>query len=346
VHVTTNGSQIYVSTAQHSVFGYDVTRQVVAGKPTIDLREICKDDIARDGISHLEIDLPHGGQTYPKEATQSLQTATQSQQARDERALKILLGSDKRGQIFGLEVPKYRAYQTRASTVFEMQLPQSVIKFAKGKVRMPWYERETPVCGVLEDDIIGATTDGTIYHFTLLTNEARLLLKFLENLMRWNEIEDKIALLYPEDRTSDGKKAQMNEHERMLWPIQTVVIDPEFVPGAQGQRARRDQYSIDGELLVPLLEGEIGTSVKTLSSILHRDAKEWRRNQESRYHGNQVDAKTRKFVELVGKALGDEDVSVNVATLDGNGDRFMHRDTALAVVRCVHWLHEVMRPIL
>jgi hypothetical protein len=39
---------------------------------------------------------------------QSFDTVSQSQRAKDDSIVNILLGSDKDGQIFGLEVPRYR----------------------------------------------------------------------------------------------------------------------------------------------------------------------------------------------------------------------------------------------
>jgi hypothetical protein len=185
----------------------------------------------------------------------------------------------------------------------------------------------------LEDDILGAATDGTIYHFTLLDGKASLLLKFLENLVRWDELEDQISMLHLEQRSNGddhdmaGNGVQRDDGEAVDWPIQNIIIDPEFVPGAAGQRLRRDQYGVNGDLLEGFLGADAGTRLRCM---LDREGSS-SRAEESRYVGNQKEERWRKFVGLVEKVLG----------VGGT-----ENERGAAVEKCVVWLGELMRPVL
>jgi hypothetical protein len=327
VHITTRAPRIFVTTTRSSVLGYEFKEVLALGSQTPSLEQLFTDDISRKGITHIVVELEQPATSSPQ---QSFDTVSQSQRAKDDSIVNILLGSDKDGQIFGLEVPRYRTYQSAAPTIFELQAPQCVTKFSRGAVRAPWYERRKLVTGVLTDDIFGAATDGTIYHFTLLSEVASLLLKFLENLVRWDEIENQISMLRLEQQSVLGNDHSVIENEKIDWPVQNIVIDPEFMPGAAGHRVRRDQYGINGELLEPFL---LRNGDARLMSMLSRDEHETR-DEESRYVGNHQEMRWRKFCELVGRGLG------------ANTNPTPHNEQHAAVSKCVTWLREVMRPVL
>jgi hypothetical protein len=305
---------------------------VESGAPT--LEQLFTDDMYRNGITHLDLAIQHNKAEPP----QSYPTTSQSQRGREEGILNVLLASDKDGQIFGLEIPKHRTYQSAAPMIFELQIPQCVTKFTRGAIRAPWYERSELIAGVLEDDILGATTDGTIYHFTFLTVAARLLLKFLENLVRWDEIENQISLLCLEQQSS-GEEQDMtaivgNDEPGATvdWPVQNIVIDPEFVPTVAGQRMRRDQYGINGDLL----ESFLGKGAEEhLYTMLSREGNT-SGQEESRYVGNQREMKWKKFCELVDRTL----VSDDLVERPGMDER------ELSISHCTAWLREVMRPVI
>ncbi|KIW02685.1 uncharacterized protein PV09_06122 [Verruconis gallopava] len=329
VHITVVGLHIFVTTSINSTIAFAYEAKEVQGEEKFELVELLTDDVSRQGITHTVLDI----QWRSVEPTASFPTTSQSQREKDDKVLSILLGSDKDGQIYALEIPKSRTWRRAASTIFELSVPQCVVKFTSANVRAPWYNRDTAVQGVLRDDIIGATADGTVYHFTILTDEARLLFKFLENLVRWNEVENQINILHLEQQSIGPRDTDMHTADSdeavLAWPMQNVIIDPEFVPGAVGERKRRDQYGINGDLLDCFL-GKNGRV--NLCEMLNREGvANWK--EESRYVGNQRHMKWKKFRELVQRHLGPVETT-------------SEQDQEQMIDRCINWLEEVMRPVL
>lgn len=267
-------------------------------------------------------------------------TATQSQRAAEDLQLDILLGADKHGQVFGLEIPKIRKHSSASPPIFELRLPQSVTKFARGAIRAPWHKLITQVKGVITDDVFGSTTDGTIYHFTILTNDARCLLKFLENLVKWNERQDRIAsFLIEREFTKAGRKQESamdidDDGDALSWCEPDIVIDPEYVPGEVDTRQRRAQYGINGDFLLPLLEGTQHARVTRLIDMLQRGGiitqEDEDRARSSRHAGNDPGERTRKCQELIKRALPD---------VDENAPYYAYKS-------CLRWMDELMRPVL
>lgn len=333
-HITTAGRQIMVTMLSHSISGFEY-KETLEG--VCSLEQHFTDNVMRKGLTHTSLSLqqPTNKAGLP---SLSLSAASQSQGA---SKLDIVLGADKNGQVFGIDIPRVRRHQSASTTVFELRLPQCVTKFASGAIRAPWHERAIPVIGVLEDDTVGAATDGTIYHFTFLTNEARLLLKFLENLVRWNERQDQIleAVKERESARADDHDVYMANAEdgddALQWPGQDIIIDPEYIPGEAGQRLRRDQYGINGDLLLPLLQRDerVANAMNRLHVMLARSEIWTRAIQErsatSSHTGNEKMRRWRKFEELAEKNFTGEERPQN---------GWMER--------CTSWLEEILRPVL
>jgi hypothetical protein len=337
--------RIIVTTARHSVCGYEINAPDDAHE-SIWLEQFFTDNIERDGITHLVLDhsVP---QTAPQQmSTQTVVRTNGSREAPAASRLNLLLAADRKGQVFGLDLPNTRRNQNAAPTAFELRLPQSITKFSRGITRAPWYERRSPLPGVLADDIAGATTDGTVYHFTILTNEARLLLKFLENLVHWNENEEyrlkamlelKLQSLKRNLNGDEDSTQDMNNVEGLL-AEQDIIIDPEYVPGEAGHRHRRDQYGINGDILMPLLD-PFEARGQLLYNMLNREELRtttfFDRSRSSAHVGNQVEERWRKFDELV------EKVARRVDRQDANTE-----SVPVVVHSCIVWLEEIMRPVL
>ena len=252
-----------------------------------------------------------------------------------EHELSILLGADKKGQVFGLDIPHTRRNQNAAPTIFELRLPQSVTKISTGFHRAPWYQVEQPVAGILADDVVGSTTDGTVYHFTILSNEARLLLKFLENLVQWDKGQDFIVQrqLHAVSRWHHPDEPRMDATEDVLWPQNDVIIDPEYIPGEAGQRNRRDMHGINGDLLMPLIAGneERGARLRAMLSRDEMPTKE----QSSRYVGNELGLRWEKLVSLTRRV-----VPTAGEAYDAGGDH------DVIIEACLDWLGHVLRPAM
>ncbi|KAI9718568.1 MAG: hypothetical protein M1812_004019 [Candelaria pacifica] len=143
LHIDVKGPLIYVTTASDSV-------QILKFEDNT-LSHQFSDSVAREGLHHL---------TLPN--------------------LSITLASDKACNVAGLWQPPTRLTATPA-TVFEAELPGSMIRLRLGSVRPPWRSL-AGLPGLLQDDIIGVSVDGALYQITLLTAAAWRLLRFIQNL--------------------------------------------------------------------------------------------------------------------------------------------------------------------
>jgi hypothetical protein len=83
-----------------------------------------------------------------------------------------------------------------AITLAEACLPRTIARIYRGDIRPQWRRPYTPangsahsspqnqlILGIIVDDIVGICTDGTIYAFSLLTLEARRVLRLIQNLI-------------------------------------------------------------------------------------------------------------------------------------------------------------------
>lgn len=335
---TTTSGMILVTTSQHSVCVYRLELSSTDDTSRPALEQVVTDSMARAGIAHIALELDRTKQQRSLRRDPS-STLSHTQEGDDRNNVNLLLGADKKGQIFGLHIPRMRKNQNAAPITFELHLPQCITKFSRGAVRAPWNERAGGRAGVIADDVFGAASDGSIFHFSILNNEARLLLKFLENLVTWNQAQDNRSEISLDRRFMRGDNVDeiMRDHdlegEDTYWPEFDIVIDPEHTPGEASTHHRRDRYGINGDLLTPLL-GNDGS--RLLQTMLNRNqlcasAEEERR---MRHFGNDLDRRWVKFIRYT-QSLGlvAEDVEIT------------SRDPKIADA-CSRWLDDVMRPVL
>jgi hypothetical protein len=155
----------------------------------------------------------------------------------------IVLVNDKKGSsITGLYHSSVRTHKNAAPTVFEACLPRTVVRLQQGDVRPPWRRPATPTVGVLTDDIIGACSDGTIYTFSILSEPARHLLRFIQNLIEEKEKRK------PANQVSGGiadvlmHGAEGNQDEN----IRSLDVDPRV---RERSMAGPMHKAIDGDLV-------------------------------------------------------------------------------------------------
>jgi hypothetical protein len=102
----------------------------------------------------------------------------------------VLVNDKKSSSITGLHRSNAKTHKNTAPSLFEAELPRTVIRMQQGNIRPSWRRPATPIKGVLNDDVIGACSDGTIYTFSILSQPARHLLRFLQNLIEEKEKRD------------------------------------------------------------------------------------------------------------------------------------------------------------
>ena len=414
IHITTSPPFIHAATSNHSVQSFRVKQSPISGSSgssssTTTLESFCSDEIARDTITHVPITLPA---LTLRASAASRNTSTEDHSTissglggvfdladGDANAdLKLLLCSDRTGTIFGLKLPHPKTIQTAAQTCFEITLPQCVVKFVNastgqhGGVRPPWniplgnssqaQGKNSPkrvagdvARGILKSDILGVATDGTLYHFSIVDHASRLLLKFLENLIRWHDVEERAVEMERVALANAAAKSNTTsataEPSTGLIRSEFIIIDPEIIAGkvnsastatAVGPAMQKASFgilsdSIEQRLVRPTkLVGTAGLAdllKKMLMFESPRGMVDEADLQSSRFYGNDVETRVKRFRELVWNATRDADETLGRnGTLDareGRGRRETKEeppDLERCVVLCLQWLGEVLGDVL
>lgn len=154
-YISVNAPFIYVSTASESLSILKVEEpedEEAAGRKLVFQYS---DEVAREGIAHLEI------------AEQGL-----------------ILTSSKDCMIVGLWIPPGRRINNSLPTIFKVDLPNSITRLRPLK-RLPesGMARELPD-GRLTDPVIGCSTNGSLYQMELLNEPSWHLLRFIVNMAK------------------------------------------------------------------------------------------------------------------------------------------------------------------
>lgn len=256
IHITVSGSNVYVSTLQHSHLCFQVTRGLE--DPRVEFEQVFTDSRERSCTHHL-----------------ALRNGDLSQDPAFEEESLVLFTDKRTATVNGLyssgEVPLKNA----ATTVFEACLPRTVIRLQRGDIRPPWRRpsRFTNSSmkneGIIIDDIIGACSDGTIYAFSLLSGPARHLLRLLQNLIEIRQARDpSCQFTTVRQRSGDIFDVLMNGADGAQdYAIRARDVDPRLKErGASGAR----NSHIDGDVLLRFLE-EDGDLAKLLTRDVDQD---------------------------------------------------------------------------
>jgi hypothetical protein len=184
IHITIRAGHIYVSTLQHSHLCFTI----VETNGNYEFQRVFTDSRERNCSTHLVVDVDRNDNTKSSQDT------------------IVLVNDKKSSSITGLYHAPQRTHKNAAETVFEACLPRTIVRLQQGDVRPPWRRPATSSrspTGVLNDDIIGACSDGTIYTLSVLSEPARHLLRLLQNL-----IEEK------DRRDSAHQDTPTNQHHR------------------------------------------------------------------------------------------------------------------------------------
>jgi hypothetical protein len=237
-------NMVYVSTSHDSHLCFEVKKVYPPQGETFKITQIFSDSRQRASLRHLVYTVADTSEpTRPgiqKEAT-------------------IALVTDKSASVSGLLQPLQSSSQSAATTMFEACLPRSVIRIQRGDIRPPWRRayhpdaNHTVPAGILNDDIIGACTDGTILSFATLNGPALHLLRLLQNLIEAKKKRD------PALRFSIAKKTgghiynllQNGAEGPQEVSIKAREVDPEVQ--SKGPAAPRFRH-VDGDMLSRFFE--------------------------------------------------------------------------------------------
>lgn len=228
VHVTVSSSFIYVSTLQHSHLCFSVAN--VDGEGKVDFEQVFTDSRERWCAHHLVVDVG-------------------SPNSVNEQDTLVLLTDRKSASVSALYHPPDRTYKNAADTVFEACLPRTVVRLQRGDIRPPWRRSSTKIDGVLADDIIGACSDGTIYTFSILSEPALYILRFVQNIIEAKQARDPTShFTVIKPRGGSIFDVLMNGAEGPQdGKIKASDVDPQYQE--RGPAASRNRH-IDGDLLL------------------------------------------------------------------------------------------------
>ncbi|KAL2132793.1 hypothetical protein VTI74DRAFT_3387 [Chaetomium olivicolor] len=105
---------------------------------------------------------------------------------------EIFLVSDRECGVVGLWVP-WQTPDRECEIVFEAELPTSIRRFRRGRTRPAWQQKSrSPMYGRLpatadDAEILGASLNGAMYQFAMLSVEAWRLLRYIQNLAMADE---------------------------------------------------------------------------------------------------------------------------------------------------------------
>ncbi|CAI6235125.1 unnamed protein product [Periconia digitata] len=193
VHMTISDSFVYISTSNDSLICYQILH-IEQMEQHLRLKKLFTDSRERPSTHHLVYDVPASKTFDDDDGMMSADDFPAS--ARSEPTSRLVLLADKACSVTGLFHPSPTSQKLAAPMFFEAELPRSVIRLYRADVRPPWRRsyvayplKEWPTrpphapYGILADDILGATSDGTIYSFSILSVPALRVLRFIQNLL-------------------------------------------------------------------------------------------------------------------------------------------------------------------
>ncbi|KAH5331291.1 hypothetical protein HBI39_196210 [Parastagonospora nodorum] len=216
IHITIRDKYVHVSTLQHSHLCYIIDES--NGKP--EFKRLFSDSRERNCSTHLVVDIPNlsGQDTI------------------------VLVNDKKSSSVTGLHRTTTKTHKFATPTLFEACLPRTVVRIQQGNIRPPWRRPAAPTIGVLNNDIIGACSDGTIYTFSILSQPARHLLRFLQNLIEEKDKRDPMNHVTGSLSDVLMHGADGNQEDK----IRALDVDPRVKErGMAGPRFK----AIDGDLV-------------------------------------------------------------------------------------------------
>ncbi|KAL5374116.1 hypothetical protein DPSP01_012177 [Paraphaeosphaeria sporulosa] len=253
VHMTVSNNLVYVSTSHDSHLCFGIKKVYSPQGETFEITPLFSDSRQRNSLRHL---------VYKVANTSNCTISSVHKEA------TIALVTDKSASVSGLLQPLHTSKKSATTTLFEACLPRSVIRIQRGNIRPPWrrhYNRKFPdeaaPYGVLNDDIIGACTDGTIISFTTINYGALNFLRLLQNLIEVKQRKDPGLQFSTVQKRSGHVYNLLQSGAEGAQEINILAreVDPEFQ--RRGPGAPRFRH-VDGDLLTRFFEQ--GGSVRDL----------------------------------------------------------------------------------
>jgi hypothetical protein len=223
---------INATTAAHSLFSF---RYGSSTKDISSLEPVFSDERNRNSLNHLSFLLP-------EDFTKAEQTKS------------LILISDKSCSLVGIWEAEPSGIRYATHTLFEASLARSIIRLRRGNIRSAWFNSVpflTPAEPTREkegNDILGLTSDGTLYNLRILNSSSWSILKFLELLISVRKLQSDGGTLpaYVRDKRLRDLKLKMLAIEEIYTGEDTIqrLLEP-------------SDYHVNGDLFQMLLN--VGT---------------------------------------------------------------------------------------
>lgn len=284
-----------------------------------DLRRACSDNKAGRTSCHLQypaVDLNRRrrdtNHDWPDDGQAACHVAV-------EVPLGLMFAAHYDGRLVGLGPQTRRTGAPEAGkTLFETRFLSPITQLIRGNFRPPW--RATRHQGVLVDDIIACGLDGSFSSLLLVHGPTRTLLKFLENLVRWDKLKGRAP--------RNGLMGVDGNHR----DEGIITIDPERDVARLDASEKTKRMHINGDILERFLVSS-PDGKHPLLSMMERGWEE--DNPDQSYRGNRRGTRTERFIELV-----------RMVCLTSAAERNTPLGLEAAVDICIRWLFDVLNPVL
>ena len=277
--VAISGSYAHVATSADSFqsYGLETTSD---SEP---MKRICSDGQARNSASILPISFHFSsGDTTVPLIQSALSTRSFDENIRRRSSTELVLLSDKAGSIAGFLFSPDAEVANAAPLLFEATFVRSITVLRYGSVRPPWRRSTSAHCqkthsmgynrngpshsqkphGVLVDEIVGSSTDGTIISASIVNEHAWRLLSLLTRACTAQKHyatkrEDKAGRTaqFSMDTERDKDKTKKQDIDRNRRPTLSLDINIDPDNDTAGLR-RKLAYHINGDILAQVLEEE------------------------------------------------------------------------------------------
>lgn len=242
-YVTAKAPLVYLSTMKDS----HVTLQLVPcdeedeSTTSHKLTIMCTAPRADQGLSHLIVD----------KDTDECPTSDD-----------IGLMSTKKSQLIGLNISqpsdKPRTRSKSADLLFEANLPCSLTRIRRAKVRPAWRPSSPP--GVIADDIIGSAVDGTLVGIALLDDKLWSRLFWLQILCQWDKEISPFSSRYPTYGADDLDVMNVRE-QRIIAGLGESDDESHEITLRTASPRLRDKH-INGDVLARILRDDGAEALK------------------------------------------------------------------------------------
>jgi hypothetical protein len=279
IRVTTAPPHIHITTERDST----LTLQLVNSSTEPNSRMLCnvaRGDGARQSTSHTTINVSRD----------------------DHTTLSFNLTSALGGDLVGLRVPDPSQPPRVAThdTLFTAKLFRSVMRIVEANVRPPWKPvRKTS--GVLKDDLVGITLDGTVLGFAILDERTTHRLRWVQRLCQRHPDIGPFIYTKPPTFTQNGSTKAVP----VVLPPPGFETPSGHAGPSNGEVVRRSRghrpsdMHVDGDFLVRLLAKD---GVKLLNSILDTEAQKTIHDPISSWVRDNLEAQKAEVENLIAEA--------------------------------------------